>query len=97
MILRTPNLGPPDDYSEWGWPAGISNCDFTVDDGCEDALRNERVFTRYAGWNFNGKVWLDAEGAFSCQVWCYRSPVATVRADSLHDLMHAVSAEWGYE
>jgi len=97
MILRRPDLGPPGDYEEWGSPAGMSNMDFTVDAGCEEALRTQRVFTRYAGWNFNGRVWLDAEGSFSCQVWVYGSPVATVRAETLDALMHEVSGEWGYE
>lgn len=97
MILRTPDLGPPDTYTEIGGPAGMSNSDHTVDDGIEDRLRNESVFTRYAGWNFNGLVWLDAEGAFSCQVWVYGSPVATVRAETLEDLMREVSDEWGWE
>lgn len=95
MILRTADLGPPDDYAEIS--EGMSNFDFSVDDGCEDRLRSERVFCRYAGWNFNGRVWLNAEGSFSCQVWVYGSPVATVQAGTLADLMTEVSDEWGYE
>lgn len=97
MILRVGDLGPPDDYQEVGSPAGMSNFDHEVDEGIEDRLRSERVFTRYAGWDFNGRVWLDAEGAWSCQVWVYHSPVATVRAESLEALMKAVSDEFGWD
>jgi hypothetical protein len=95
MILRTTELGPPDGYDEIA--DGMSNFDHTVDDGVEDRLRTERVWCRYAGWNFNGRVWLNAEGSFSCQVWVYGSPVATVQADTLDDLMREVSDEWGWE
>jgi len=96
MIICTSDLGPPEDYVEIG-DTGLSNLDFEVKPGIEDRLRTERVYTLYAGWNFNGKVWFDAEGSFSCQVWCYHQPVATVRADTLHDLMHEVSDKWGYD
>jgi hypothetical protein len=96
MLLRTPDLGPPEGYEEIGYPGGMSNFDFEVAEGIEDRLRTERVYTRYAGWDFNGKVWLNAEGSFSCQVWVYGSSVATVQAETLHDLMHEVSDEWGY-
>lgn len=95
MILRTADLGPPDDYAGIG--TGMSNFDHTVYDGVEDRLRSERVFCLYAGWNFNGHVWLNAEGSFSCQVWVYGSPVATVQAETLADLMREVSDEWGWE
>jgi hypothetical protein len=96
VLLRTPNLGPPEDYEEIGYPGGMSNFDFEVAEGIEDRLRAERVYTHYAGRDFNGRVWFDAEGAFSCQVWCYGTARATVRAETLHDLMHEVSREWGY-
>jgi hypothetical protein len=100
MILRVSDLGPPRDYEEidpQNVHAGLSNFDHEVPDGLEDHLRSERVFTRYAGWNFNGLVWLDAEGSFSCQVWTYHTPVATVRAATLKDLMVEVSNEWGWD
>lgn len=97
MILRTNGLGPPDDYKEINFPGGMSNFDHEVEDGVEDRLRNERVFTHYGAWNFNGKVWWGSEGAFSCQVWVYGSPVATVRAASLEDLMRECSEEWGWD
>ena len=95
MILNVDHLGPPDDYTETD-EARLSNCWFEVEPGTEELLRSEKVWTRYAGWNFNGRVWLDAEGSFSCQVWVYGSPVATVRAETLDELMHEVSGEWGY-
>lgn len=100
MIIHTTELGPPSSHAEIGdesGEAGLSNFDFQVHDGIEERLRTEHVWTRYAGWNFNGRVWFNAEGSFSCQVWVYGSPVATVQAETLHDLMHEVSDEWGYD
>lgn len=100
MILRTTELGPPNDYArieDAHGHDGLSNFDRRISEGIEERLRTEKVWTAYSGWNFHGRVWWDAEGAWSCQVWCYGSPVATVRADTLENLMAEVSGEWGWD
>lgn len=89
-------VGAPDDFTEIGGNAGMSNFDFAVNGGIEEQLRSEPTWTRYAGWNFNGRVWF-ADGVFWCQVWVYGTPRATFSADTLHDLMHLVSDQYGYE
>jgi hypothetical protein len=90
--VEVPDFSP---VEEWGGFAGISNCDFSIDDGCEEALRGGR-WTRYAGWNFNGRCWFNGN-KFHCQVWRYGTPLEVISADTLKDLMHAVSDVYGYE
>ena len=74
----------------------ITNLDFTVDEGVEEALlaRTHRVV--YSGWNFNGQVWHDGE-QFVCQPWTYHLPNDLHRAGTLKELMHSVSGQYGYE
>lgn len=49
---------------------GMSNFDFIIDDGLEDALRAEpgEVFGRHAAWDFNGQVRFE-DGEFIEEVW----------------------------
>lgn len=74
---------------------GISNFGFTIDDGVEEKLRTGNFWTRYAGWNFNGRVWF-SEAKFHCEPWVYGSPNSVISADTIEELMHAVSREYGY-
>lgn len=74
----------------------MSNHEFTVDAGVEERLLTEEVWTTYTGWNFCGYVW-HKDDSFWCQVWVYGSPRETMRAPTLEALMHAVSAEYGYD
>lgn len=73
---------------------GMSNVDFSIDDGVEEALRSGQ-HCHYAGWNFAGYVWF-ADDKFKCEVWQYKSPQEVIEAEDLEALMHAVSAEYGY-
>jgi hypothetical protein len=74
----------------------MSNFDYEVDDGMAEALMNEpgQVFGRHAGWNFNGRVYFH-DGMFHEQVWVYGSPLETISADTLEDLMKKVNQEYG--
>lgn len=74
----------------------LSNFDFSIDDGVEDSLRSGKFQATYSGWNFNGQVWWDGKN-FCCQPWTYHMPNDVIRANSLNELMHAVSSVYGYE
>ncbi len=74
----------------------MSNFDYEVDDGMEEALTAEpgQVFGRHASWNFNGRVYFH-DGKFHEQVWVHGSPRETISADTLEDLMREVNSEYG--
>lgn len=74
----------------------MTNVDHSIDDGLEEALKAGSVFGRHAGWNFNGKVWWDGE-QFVEEVWRYRTLVATMRAETLRELMTKVNNDWGWD
>jgi len=74
---------------------GMSNFDHEIDKGFEDAIKAESCFGRYAGWNFNGRVWWD--DCFHCEVWTYCIQRETIHADTLNELMEKVSDEYGWE
>lgn len=78
---------------------GMSNFDWEIEDGVEEKLKaNPNAHTRYAGWNFNGRVWWDAKRElFACEVWRYGDPVQVVYAATLKEIMNTVSDEWGHE
>jgi hypothetical protein len=81
---------------EIGAPAGIDNLTRQPDPGIEECLRGGGCWTRYAGWNFNGRVCFDS-GLFHCEVWVFGSPRETISAPTLTELMKTVSDKYGYE
>jgi len=74
---------------------GMSNCDHSIDEGLEEALE-EGGLCQYSGWNFCGYVWFE-DGQYTCQVWCHKSPMEEISADTLEELMENVSSEYGHE
>ena len=76
----------------------MSNCDHEIDEGMDEKLRSQpgEVFSRHAGWNFNGKVWFENE-AFHEEVWVYGSPRETISAPSLRELMTKVNDQYGHD
>lgn len=74
----------------------MSNLGLKIDEGLEDLLRAEKVCVRHAAWNFSGRVWWDGE-RFLEQVWVHHSPVATISAASLEDLMSEVNDRFGWQ
>ena len=73
----------------------LSNFDFIIDDGVEDALLELTHRAVYSGWNFNGQVWHDGK-QFVCQPWVYHVAQPLHKADTLKELMHSVSGQYGY-
>ena len=74
----------------------MSNCYHEIDEGIDEKLRAQpgKVFSRHAGWNFNGKVWFEND-AFHEEVWVYGTPRQTLSAPSLRELMTVVNNEYG--
>jgi len=75
---------------------GMSNFDHSIDPGLAEALQDSpgEVFGRHASWNFNGRVFF-SDGQFHEEVWVYGSPVETVSADTLPELMEEVCYRYG--
>lgn len=74
----------------------LTNFDFSIDDGVEDALLARTHFAIYSGWNFNGRVWYDGK-QFVCQPWTYHVPQELHKADTLKEIMSSVSDKYGYQ
>ena len=76
----------------------MSNFDHRIDAELAECLKTAEAFARYAGWDFNGRVWWarDVE-RWRCEVWCYCTPVAVVEASSLEDIMSEVCERWGVD
>lgn len=91
--MATTHDGPPVGYGET--ELTMSNFDGQIDNGLDVALKGGQVFARHAAWDFNGRVWWDGE-RFREQVWVHGSPVQTLAAESLEDLMREVNDEFGW-
>lgn len=76
---------------------GLSNFDFTVDDGVESELRKKPLWAGYPARDFYGYVWFEEEG-FYCEVWQYNSYQTTMGPfQNLNGLMVGVSEKFGFE
>lgn len=76
----------------------MSNFDGSIDDGMEEALKEPGTYSHHDAWDFNGKVWWDAEeGVFKEEIWVYRAPQAVMSAPTLRELMNTVNDEWGWK
>lgn len=76
----------------------MSNFDRTIDEKIAARLKVEEAFSRYPGWNFNGRVWWDRAGEkWKCEPWTYGIPNEVVEADDLDGIMTQVSEEYGFE
>lgn len=73
----------------------MSNFDFSIDDGVEEQLRSGDYWCPYAAWDFYGYVWFEG-GTFKCDVWRNGASSELIEANSLRELMHSVSDEYGY-
>jgi hypothetical protein len=87
---------PPEGWAEID--VVMSNFDHVVEPWADERLRNEQVWGRHPGWNFNGLVWFDRKtGLFIEAVYVYRSYRATLSAATLPELMELVSDEFGHD
>lgn len=79
-------------------PYGMSNLDFTIDDGFEKAIIEKpgKVFGKHYAYNFIGRVWFDNNKYYE-EVWVHRKIVDLVEAESLEELMETVNRKYGDE
>jgi len=76
----------------------ISNFDHEIVQSIAERLKVEEAFSRYPGWNFNGRVWWDrTTGTWKCEVWCYGVPREVVDAPDLQTIHREVCDRYGYE
>lgn len=71
----------------------MSNCDHSIDEGMDGALRAGGV-GEHSAWDFHGDVWFE-DGQFHEEVWVYKEYRETSSADTLEQLMTEVNAEYG--
>jgi hypothetical protein len=77
-------------------PHVMSNFDREIVAEIATRLQKEEAFARYAGWDFNGRVWWDRETrAWCCEVWTYGVPREVVMAAGLQEIMDRVCGKWG--
>jgi len=86
----------PESFSEYEGEEIMSNFDGRVVEESAKAIKGKELFSRYAGWNFNGKVWWQND-KWLCEVWCYRSWRETFVCETPKELMEEISSEYGYE
>jgi hypothetical protein len=90
---KTPIKQLPGSFDENFDNGLMSNFDHEIDRDIEAYIKGKPLFSRYAGWNFNGKCWWD--GDWNCAVWCYGSHVDTITKPTLEEIMEAVCSEYG--
>ena len=74
----------------------ISNFDFTADEGVEDELRTGKCWSEYTAYDFYGYVWFK-DNRFKCNVWRYGMSREVIEGETILEMMHAVSRNYGYE
>lgn len=85
------------DFSKFNYVGTImSNFDNSIENWAEEKLKNEKVYGKYPGWHFCGRVWYEND-KFHCEVWQYGYPIEIVSANNLEQIMKNVSNEYGWE
>lgn len=72
----------------------MTNFDHSIDEKVAKHIKDKPLFSRYAGWEFNGKVWW-LRGKWHCDVWRYHSCMETVSAKTLKEIMEIVCDKYG--
>jgi hypothetical protein len=86
----------PEYFTEHGDIDMMSNFDGSIIYEIASDIEGNEMFSRYAGRNFNGKVWWE-ENKWLCEVWTYGSWSKTLVFDALDEMMIGVSSEYGHE
>lgn len=84
----------PESFLEYDGEEIMSNFDGAIVLETAEAIKGKELFSRYAGWNFNGKVWWQ-NNLWNCEVWCYGSFQKTFNAETLNEIMSDVCSEYG--
>ena len=86
----------PESFSEYKGEELMSNYDNEIVSETLEAIKGQELFSRYSGWDFNGKVWWQND-RWHCEVWCYGSWKETFTCHTLENIMMEVSDVYGYE
>lgn len=73
----------------------MSNFDHEIEDGLEADLK-AGMRSEYYAVNFFGRLWYE-DGHFYCMVKRYHVHVATIKAETLQQIMDSASEMWGAE
>lgn len=84
----------PESFLEYDGEEIMSNFYGAIVSETAEAIKGKELFSRYAGWNFNGKVWWQ-NGKWCCEVWTYGSWNETFVVDTLSEIMSDVSSDYG--
>ena len=75
-----------------------SNFDGVIDQESVATMRaTPGLKAGYSAWEWNGTVWMEADGTWKCEVWRYHALQITIEAPSPEDLVKAVCSQWGSE
>lgn len=85
----------PESFLEYSGETLMSNYDGLINDVTADEIKGEHLFSRYAAWDFNGKVWWK-NNQWNCEVWQYGSFIETISRPTLPELMEVVGDKYGH-
>ena len=72
----------------------MSNFNHTIDKKIAKSIKNKKLVAQYAGWNFCGWVWWQAN-QWNCEIWRYHSYIETINANTLEEIMDEVCETYG--
>ena len=86
----------PTVFTEFEGEGLMSNFDREINQKTKKAIKGKNIYSRYAGWNFNGLVWWQNNN-WNCEVWQYKTWMETITCKSLEAIMKEVSNEYGWD
>lgn len=86
----------PEGFVEYDGDELMSNFNHRIEKETAEAIKGKKLFSRYAGWNFNGLVWWQ-DDQWHCAVFCYGAYIETASENTLEEIMKTVSDKFGYE
>ena len=84
----------PSNYVEFNGESIMSNFDHQIINETLDAIKENFLFSRYPGLNFNGLVWWQ-DDLWHCEVWQNQSYKQTFSSTELETIAEEVSSEFG--
>lgn len=85
----------PTNFKEYLGGPIIANVDNLIDAEIEAIIKNEELFSRYAAWDFNAKIWWnDNLGYWFAEIWVFREYITSYMAETLEELANEVNIAW---
>jgi len=73
-----------------------SNSEHAINQTIVERLKNEDSWSTYPGWDFCSYVWHEGN-QYHAEIWCYKSHVETLSADTFEELKEEICCEYGSE